>query len=82
VVKAEGVLFRGPEEMPVAALHGEAVGQCGKAINDVHNRLVNSTQIQCRQSVVAIFGVSWVLYKLPRFCECLQRISTPVRGSQ
>jgi len=81
-VKAIGVLFRGPEEMPIAALHGEAVRQCGKAINDVHNRLVNSTQIQCRQSVVAVFGVSWVLHKLPRFCECLQRISTPVWGSQ
>jgi len=81
-VKGVGVLFRGPEEMSVAALHGEAVRQCGKAINDVHNRLVNSAQIQCRQSVVTVFGVSWVLHKLPRFCECLQRISTPVWGSQ
>jgi hypothetical protein len=81
-VKAEGVLFRGPEEMPVAALHSEAVRQCGKAINDVHNRRVNSTQIQCRQSVVTVSRVAWVLYKLPRLCECLQRISTPVWGSQ
>ena len=81
-VKAVGVLFRGAEEMPVAALHGEAMRQCGKAINDVHNRLVNRTQIQCRQSVVTVFGVSWVLYKLPRFCECLQRFSTPVWGLQ
>jgi hypothetical protein len=31
---------------------------------------------------VAVFGVSWVLHKLPRFCECLQRLSTPVWGSQ
>lgn len=77
-VKTVDVLFRGAEEMPVAALHGKAVRQCGKAINDVHNRLVNRTQAQCRQSVVTVFGVSWVFYKLPRFCECLQWISTPV----
>jgi hypothetical protein len=81
-VKAVGVLFRGAEEMPVAALHGEAMRQCGKAINDVHNRLVNRTQVQCRQSVVAVFGVSWVLNKLPRFCECLQRNLAPMWGSQ
>jgi hypothetical protein len=81
-VKVVGVLFRGPKEMPIAALHGEAVRQCDKAINDVHNRLVNSAQIQFRQSFVTVFGVSWVFHKLPRFCECLQRISTPVCDSQ
>ena len=81
-VKVVGVLLRGIEKMSVAALQGEAVRQFDKAINDVHNRLINRTQIQCRQSFVTVFGVLWALYKLPRFCECLQRISTPVRGSQ
>jgi len=80
-VKAVGVLFRRIEEMSIAALHGEAVRQCGKAMNDVHDRLVNRTQIQCRQSIMTVFGESWVLHKLPRLCKCLQRISTPVRGS-
>ena len=80
-IKAVGALFRRIEEMSIAALHGEAVRQCGKAMNDVHDRFVNRTQIQCRQNIMTVFGESWVLHKLPWFCKCLQWISTPVWGS-
>jgi len=47
-VQVVGILSLGAQEMSVATLQGEAVGQSREAIDDVDNRPVDGARIQYR----------------------------------
>jgi hypothetical protein len=48
------ILFRSINEVPVAALQGEAVWDFSKTGDNVHDRPVNGAQIKCCEILLAV----------------------------
>jgi hypothetical protein len=81
-IQAMKILFRRVNEVPVAALQGEAMSDFSETSDDVNNWLVNGIQIKCGESIFAVLGVSFIPNELHRFAKRFQWSSTSPQGKR
>ena len=74
------VLLGCANEVPVATLQGKTVGDLREGGNDIHDRLIDRVEIQCLESVLAVFRVSVVLQERSRGGERFQIVLGLVFG--